>query len=400
MTATTSDERPGWPTAVTPVRRFWLAHAAGLLAPLAAGWVVLGWRAPLATAGVVTGGLIGWLAFNGRGRRLDAVHVAWLCLLTAALLPAHLAANAVATPDGLATSGLPPWPILPLAGLLVAVLIAIGGGRAGARVSPVLVVALLASLGLGDLAVPRLALTADHAVTGDLLDYERRPLGELDPTPWVARRGAAGSPDARWRTPAREILTAYTADRLPTTDGRTLTPADVIRDRLPPLEDAIVLGHPAAIGTASVAAALAGGLLLFYRGVADVRITAVLLAAAYATLCFAPIPAALGENGVAAWSFPAAGGRGVPGGWETGLTFAHYELLCGPTVFLAVFVAPLPALRPLAGRWRIGYAVAAGVAVALAGRYVDAWVGPLAALFALTLLTPLMDRLTRARTLL
>ena len=382
----------------TPVRRTVLTHAAGLAPALVAGLIAFGGRAALTWLGVAVGtgaGYLIWRSVGRRGRLLDPAHLAWMSLVLAAMLPAHLAATGAPTPTGLTGNGL--WPVLPAAGLLLAGATWLLGGTAGGRVFPPLLVALVVLGTLGDAGVPRLALVRERALVGDLLSYDRRPLDDLNPRPWVDRR-VRYDRDAAWRTQATDVLTAFTARRNATPD-RPATMADVLRDRLPPMEDLIVLGHPRPAGMASVAAVLAGGLFLFYRGLADVRVAVLAVGTAWAFLVLAPVPASIGGGG-AAWTW----GLGLPPSaaqvdWEVALTFAHYELLAGPIVFAAVYLAPLPSLRPLRPRARLAYAVLAGVSMAAAGRYVDARVGPLGALLLVSLLSPTFDRLSRARTL-
>lgn len=385
----------------TPVRRFVGAHLVALLPALAAGLVAFGWRALACGLLVTAGGLVGWALWRSigrRGRLLDPLHLVWLCLLLTAMLPAHLVANGLATSSGVSGQAL--WPILPAAGLALAGLTWLLGGTTGGRIFPPLIALLLVAGTLGEAITPRLTLTRERAAIGDLLDYERRPLDELNPTPWLLRTPEYSS-DARWRTSARAVLIRYTAG-LARPERREISMGSVLRDRLPPLEDIITLGHPQPIGQASVAALLAGGLFLFYRGVADVRITMLTLLGAYITLGLAPVPAKITPDGpVWTWAAALGGwGGGERVGWDVGLTFVHYELLAGPILFVAIYLAPLPSLRPLADRWRILYALLLGPAVALAQRYIDTSIGPPAALLIVSLLTPFMDRATRARTLL
>jgi Na+-translocating ferredoxin:NAD+ oxidoreductase RnfD subunit len=232
----------------------------------------------------------------------------------------------------------------------------------------------------------------------------------LSPIPWVSREADFGV-DARYRVPAAQVLSAFTDPSVTTPDRRELTMASVLRERMPPMEDLIVLGHPRPIGMASVAALVAGGLFLFYRGVGDVRIAILAILAAYGTFALVPVPASINADG-AKWTV----GLGLIGDWpaamfpwlasrpqvewDVALTFIHYELLSGPILFLALYLAPLPSLRPLATKWRLIYAIAIGCAMAVAQRYLGPTWGPHAALVALGAMTPLLDRLTRARPLL
>ena len=246
----------------------------------------------------------------------------------------------------------------------------------------------------GLFAPTHLVLNREVAVTGNLLDYEREPLVELSPTPWAIRANSAGA-DALWLTPAAQRLSLYTSG-IERPERRRITLQSLLRDRMPPLEDLIVLGHPAPIGLCSAAAVLAGGLFLIFRGVSDARVAVLTVLSAYATLALAPIPAAITREGPI-WTWAALFDPAV--GWDVALTFVHYELLAGPILFIAFFLAPLPSLRPLAARWRIAYALLLGPLLATAQLFGSVAYGPFIALLAVSLLTPLIDRFTRARTL-
>lgn len=395
----------------SPARQFVIVQIIGLLVPVTAGIVAFGWRALLCIALVGVGALAGWWAWRQvgrRGRRLHLLHTLWLAILLAALLPAHLAAGFTPEADGPAPGLL--WPALPAAGLLLTTLNWLLGGTTGGRVNPALVcyLLLLGLLGAGTL-VPHLVLRRHAVVTGDLLDYRREPLAELSMRPW-AGRDAAYETDALWQAPASDRLSLYTVG-LDQPERRQFTLESLIRDRMPPMENLIALGEPAAIGLASAAAIISGGLFLIFRGVADARIAVLAIASAYSTLLVAPLPAAITREGPVWTWLPGLGGtypwiladapwiRLGAVGWDVGLTFVHYELLAGPILFIAFFLAPLPSLRPLAGRWRVAYALMLGPLMALSQLYGSVAFGPFIALMAVSLLTPTIDRFTRARTL-
>ena len=377
-------------------RRFVAVHLTALAAPVAAGVVAFGWRAAGAVALVLAGAVAGWAVWRRvgrRGRHLHLLHCLWLAALLAALLPAHLAADAVAGPDGLTRHAL--WPVLPAAGLLLVALNWTLGGTAGGRINPALATYLLLLVLLGGAAlVPHLSLRRESAVTGDLLDYRRDPTAELAMEPWASRPATYTTPGV-WQIAAGERLSFYTLGLDPP-ERRRVTLETLIRDRMPPMEDLIVLGQPTPIGLCSAAAVIAGGLLLIYRGVADGRIAGLTVLGAYATFLLAPVPAAITRGGPDwTWAVPWRGGIG----WDVGLTFVHYELLAGPILFIALFLAPLPSLRPLAGRWRVAYALVLGPALAVAQLYASVAQGPFVALLVVGLATPFVDRFTRARTL-
>ncbi len=383
-------------TAANNSTRAWTAvHITALIVPLAAGLIVFGWRAAVVLGLVVAGTVAACAVLRRVGRKgttIDLSHATWSGLLLGSLLPAHLAASGVAGPDGLEPTLL--WPILPATGLVLGLLVWLLGGRAGGRVSPALVAYIIIAFTLGDAIVPRLAVRAERAVTGDLLQYDRRPIADLSAGTYVSREAEPESPDARFQPSASTVLSVYASglDRPP---RQRYTIDSVIRERLPPPEDLILLGHPRPIGLASVAAVVAAGMILLFRGVIDARIPTVVLASAYATFALLPVPSSIAPGGPT-WTWPLIGGA-VP--WDVAVTFANYELLSGPIVFASLLIAPLPSLRPVAGRWRLVFALLLGPAMAAAQRYGEPNVGPLAALLLVSLLTPLMDRYARARTL-
>ena len=390
-----------WTLSTNPARRFISLQLFGLAAPMAAGLILYGWRAILTTLLVVTGAMLGWAVWRHVGRRghhMPWLHTLWLAVLLSALLPAHLASWGVALPEGPAAFAL--WPILPAAGLLLAGLNWLLGGTAGGRINPALATLLLLIVMLGPAMVPHLSLRREAAVTGDLLDYRTEPLAELSGRSWARGSMPEGSTspvtDAVWRGPASQRLGLYTSG-IERPDRRQFTLQALLRDRMPPMEDLIVLGQPSLIGTASAVATIAGGLFLVFRGVADVRISLVATAGAYITLLLAPVPESITRDGpVWTWAAVFRDDR-VP--WDAALTFVHYELLAGPILFIAMFLAPLPSLRPLAGRWRVIWASLLGPLMAASQLYASVAFGPFVALLLASLATPLFDRMTRAKTL-
>jgi Na+-translocating ferredoxin:NAD+ oxidoreductase RnfD subunit len=396
--------------ASSPATSFISAQVLGLMVPVTAGVVAFGWRAVICLVLVTGGAALGWCAWRlvgRRGRHLHVSHTLWLGLLLGALLPAHLAGGV--TPDTRAGLPLALWPALPAAGLLLAGLSWLLGGTPGGRINPALVCYLLLLVVLGGGALsPHLVLRNERAVIGDLLDYRREPPAELAVRPWVTRPPAYVS-DATWQVPASDRLSLYTVG-IDQPERRQFTLESLMRDRMPPMEDLIVLGQPTPIGLASAAAVISGGLFLIFRGVADARIPVLALSSAYLTLAIAPVPAAITTEGPMWTWLPGLGGtsgfsedgpwlRLGTVGWDVGLTFVHYELLAGPMLFIAFFLAPLPSLRPLAGRWRVAYALLLGPMMALAQLYGSVAFGPFIALLAVSLLTPTIDRLTQARTI-
>src|SRR5438105_9254287 len=93
------------------IGQFFGTQVIGLAFPLAAGALFYGWRAILAIA-IVLGAALGataiWRRVAWRGQHLRYPHVAWLALLLALTLPAHLASGAFAVENKIIT----PWPLL------------------------------------------------------------------------------------------------------------------------------------------------------------------------------------------------------------------------------------------------------------------------------------------------
>jgi electron transport complex protein RnfD len=163
----------------------------------------------------------------------------------------------------------------------------------------------------------------------------------------------------------------------------------LISDQLPPLEDLVVGGQPGPIGTSSAVAVIVGGLFLLYRGLIDYRIPLIIVITAYVLLLVLPIPARFVEDWPQWRVFVM---REPDVDWATAYTFVHYELMASPLLFTALFLATAPSIRPLTRRARTVYALLVGVLVAPAQLYVSVSVGPYLALFAASLLTPLLDR--------
>jgi hypothetical protein len=70
----------------------------------------------------------------------------------------------------------------------------------------------------------------------------------------------------------------------------------LIRDRMPPLEDLIVAGQPGPIGASGAVAVIMGGLFLLYRGLIDYRVPVLICIAAFVTLLLLPVPVVIAEN--------------------------------------------------------------------------------------------------------
>jgi len=384
----------------TYVGAFYRMHALGAVFPVAAGAILYGWRAIFTLAVVVGSAAIGvrlWQRIGSRGMTMRLSHGLWVALLLALTLPPHLLAERFAGENAPAM----PWTILPAAGLLVAMLMWLLGGVGASRVHPALVAHLLLTVLLRNSTEPHWVLQRANVLTGDVLDApDRDSLRLLGNDGWTRFRSVAGQDALHFDQPASSRLTDFTTFRQPA--GRSYFSLEaLIRDDMPPLEDLIVGGHPSAIGTGSAIAVIIGGLFLLYRGVIDYRIPLLIVGATLLGLLCFPLPTVISESGAEWTSLGWALLRRDPGGigFATTFTFANYQLMASPLLFMAFFIATAPSLRPMTRRGRTCYALATGLLAAALQLYLSVSYGPYLALLLASLLTPLFDRLFPAKTL-
>ena len=181
------------------------------LFPLTAGFFLFGWRAIGTTAAIVLSSLaagairrrIGW-----RGRQMNLWHCLWMALVLALMLPAQL--FTLGPIDGRIV-----WPILPAAGMLLAMLIWLLGGMGTQRIQPAVVTLLILFVLFHDALSPRGVLRIDRMVWGDLL--KSAPAESVtEKGAWIVVSRGAGGPDvdALQMVPASEKLLAYTSAQL------------------------------------------------------------------------------------------------------------------------------------------------------------------------------------------
>jgi Na+-translocating ferredoxin:NAD+ oxidoreductase RnfD subunit len=380
------------------VRRFFTIHATATVFPLVAGVILFGWRALAAVALVLAGtgvGLAVWRRVGARGRRIGVARGVWLAILLALALPPHLASTDF---PGSPVAGWA-WPILPATGLALAVLMWVFAGIGSGRVHPVPVIYLFVVVLFQPMLTPHFVLHRQRVLSGNVIDAKLPPPlapGEAAPVqkdPWT---NAFEKParDALYQEPASERLITFTTGRQ-TPARAALSLEELLRDDMPPLEDLIVGGHPGPIGSARAVAVIMGGLFLLRRGLLDFRVPLLICLAAAAALLLLPIPVAVTEN-VRHWRTLAAH-HGV--GWPVAITFVSYELMAGPLLFVAFYLANAPGIRPLTRRGRAAYAVLIGAGAAALQLYLDVSYGPYLALLIAGLFTPLLDRVFKPRPL-
>jgi Na+-translocating ferredoxin:NAD+ oxidoreductase RnfD subunit len=385
------------------VSNFVAMHILGAVFPLSAGLLLYGWRALGVIVGVCAStafGLALWRRVGRRGGTLRYDHAMWMALLLALTLPAHL----FATSDAAGLAGIAPWPIIPAAGITLAILMWALGTSGSGRVHAVLVVHLLLVVLFRDMLVPHYTLQRMNLFRGDVLNAatprEVRPAvgneGREITLPWI-RLPNDYARDALYSEPASQRLIFYTTGT--ESPERTWVSLEgLLRDRMPPLENLIVGGQPGPIGTSSAIAVIVGGLFLLYRGLIDYRVPLLIFLGAYLALLLLPIPVRITERDEAwQWFIARPPPNGV--GWQVALTFVHYELMASPLLFMAFFLATAPAVRPMARRGRAVYALLVGCLAAVFQLYMAVSIGPYLALLAVSMLTPVIDRLFRPRTL-
>jgi hypothetical protein len=366
------------------VREYFSLHFQGAVFPLTAGVILFGWRAAAVIMLVFLGTLAGvsiWRKIGSRGAQMNYAHALWLATLLALMLPAQLAANHLKGEYG----GELTWPLPLAAGLLLAMFIWLLGGLGSGRIHPVIVTYLFIAALFWDLLIPHVALDHNRLLLGDVLNSSPLPAQLVEKEPWLTRLAPPGV-DGQREQPATESLSKYTSGREKPARG-WLPLQGLLRDNLPPLEDLIIGGRPAPIGMGSAVAVIIGGLFLLYRGVIDYRIPMIIVLVEFAALLILPIPSAVTDH--TQWHWLAMRRSDV--GWAAGITFANYEIMASPTLFMAFFLATAGPLRPMARRARTIYAILIGVGSAALQLYMDASVGPYIALLGVSLLTPVMD---------
>jgi Na+-translocating ferredoxin:NAD+ oxidoreductase RnfD subunit len=368
------------------VGHYYAMHFMGAMFPLGAGVLLYGWRAAWSVALVLLAAgfaVVVWRRVGTRGHELRLNQAAWFATLLALMLPAHL----VTTRVGIAPPYAAGWPLLVAAGVMLVILLWSVGGIGAGRIHPVLITYLLLSVLFSEELAPRCSLQRHRIITGDLLDCAPSHADAGSPEPWVRRPVVRGF-DAVSAPSVVDRLIAYTrgAER---SERGLLRLQGLLSERLPPLEDLVVGGQPAPTGTGSAVAVIVGGLFLLYRGLIDPRVPLIIVGCAYVSLLVLPIPARI-VGDWPQWSWLVV--READVDWATALTFVHYEIMASPLLFAALFLATAPSIRPVTRKARVVYSVVAGMLSAPAMLYVSVSMGPYLAVFAASLLTPLLDR--------
>ena len=365
-----------------PARR--LNNVAASLAALAIvpSIVVLGWRAAVVIAGVIA---MSALLRRGMSQERLPRPKRWPptwpleTLLLCGLLSADLAAGANDANEMR-------WLIIPAAAILLVLAQRTRQALPWPAFDPVIVAALLLHVALGPTLDPRGSLDRGAVVRGDILNAVDGP---APAEAWFQRPRAEDAPGLRVPWAARQ-LDDYLSGRLAGDDRVRGSNLDsLIRDKLPPIEDLLLLGHPMPIGTCSGIALVGLVLWATYRRLIDWRVPLAATVACYVALALLPTPTSVSVEGRNWRAFPAIH---VDVGVATALTFVHYAIFASPALFVFGFIATRGDVRPLHGRAIIVWATALGVATAAAMLYVSVIIGPLIAMLPAPLLARWADR--------
>jgi Na+-translocating ferredoxin:NAD+ oxidoreductase RnfD subunit len=373
------------------VGTFIILHVIAAIFPLTAGVFIFGWRTLGTTLTIIAFTLAAaavWQRIGWRGGQIRLPHCLWAALLLSLMMPAHLFTTQ-------SYRGQIVWPLLPAAGITLAILCWLLGGVGAQRVQPAVVAILFLFALFHEVLTPRYILRADRLFVGDLLkaDPTVQPLSVKES--WLETKSTNRAYDSVQMEPPADRLLAYTsAQQRP--DRSSLTAQMLIRDQMPPLENLIVAGQCAALGSASGIGVIIGGLFLLYRGLIDFRIPLLGVLAAMIALLILPIPVLITDSSTV-WHALAFRERYL--GWPTAITLVNYEILASPLLLTLFFLANAPGLRPITRRGRAVFAIALGVLAAVMQLYISATVGPYVALMIVSLLTPTLDRWLRPRTL-
>ncbi len=170
----------------------------------------------------------------------------------------------------------------------------------------------------------------------------------------------------------------------------------LIRDHLPPWEDALVGVTGGGLGETSAIALIIGGLYLMYRKYARWHLLLSVLVSAALAAAILPIRIGpIGSDGLAApaWFPGLEFDRGIP----VGLIYVLYHLACGELMIGAFLFATDVVASPLTARGQIVFGVGIGVLTVLFRLY---GLMPCACYWAILVMNtfvPIIDRRTKRR---
>jgi electron transport complex protein RnfD len=173
--------------------------------------------------------------------------------------------------------------------------------------------------------------------------------------------------------------------------------SQLVNDVLPPWRDTVLGTVGGGIGETCVACVLLGGLFLIHRGLVRWQLPVSILVAAAITAAVFPITCGGGiESTPEQLWLP---GLIHQGSAPVGLVYVLYQLTAGELVFAAFFVATDMVTSPLRARGQILFGLSIGVLAILLRMY---GIVPGSCYWAILIMNPfvpLIDRITRSRTL-
>jgi len=393
------------------------------LAPLGAGVVFFGWRAVQVAMLAVAGCVVCEWAYT-HAVRMPAMRYRSHALLTGVLLALTLPAWA-------------PW-YVPLVAALFATIVgkAIFGGVGHFLWQPALVGRLaVAVLFATPLTTPfeshpqtQPVLSPNHIIVGDVMEA-RRVRSDLE---WRQVSVPLGA-DAMLVKPPAELLSGLTRGDKPEYSalmdvpvwqepdadvGPGAAPSGIARAKpaalmkLPPIKDLLVGARPGGIGETSAIVIIVAGLYLIFRNYIKWSLPAAFLFSAGAIAAFAPISLA-GAGGNAIWGWGPEGGwsfmNALPFGshWtlppllreglSTGLLYVCYQILSGPILLAAFFLANEMTSRPVTAGGQVIFGLGAGTIAMLLQLYADLPIPAYMAVLIMNTFTPTIDALWRPR---
>lgn len=388
---------------------------AAAMGPMAAGIAFFGYRA-LFTAALAVGGCVVIESLYYRITRVPALHGRSHAYLTGVLL-------------ALTLPPLVPW-YVPLVAAAFAIIIGktIFGGVGHFLWQPALVGRLaVAVLFAQTIANPfptqpdaQAVLSQERIVVGDL----RNAGWTENYTQWRNTR-APQRREAILLTPPQSILSgltrgsyapysalAFVPVQQPDSDEGIAAARPAVLMQLPPISDLLCGATVGGIGETCAILILISGLYLVYRNYVRWHLPACFILAAAAVVAFAPIQLQGPENAVIS-------GWGPPGGWslenilsppgewtlppllmeglDVGFLYVCYQVLSGPLLLAAFFLAPEMTSRPVTSGGQLLFGIGGGATAMLLQLYTDLPIPAYIAVLMMNTFTPLIDAMWRPR---
>ena len=369
-------------------RRYYTLHMLGALFPLTMGFAVYGWRAVgvfLVVFLSAAAGAAAWRRIGSRGPALRWGHVLWMSELLSLMLPAHLLSDRIAL---MPQTGFGAWAVLVGGALLLVFLTWLLGAAGHPWVHPLLLTYLALVILFSPLITPHFVLHRAKMLMGDVLDVgQTHGVFASREVAWLQLKERPARDALYIERSAADSLTKYTRGQRVLERERISLDA-MLRDAMPPLDDLVVGGHPGPIGTSSAIGVIIGGLFLLYRSLIDYRVPLLIILVAFLSFLVLPVPVLITSDSTQ--YYPLFLPRATTN-WAMVITFANYEMLASPLLFVAFFMATSPTIAPASREGRAVFAILVGFLSAASQLYISCAVGPYIALLVADLLTPWLD---------